>query len=479
MKKTNILVALLSLLVSGGSLVSCQDEYSRPPLTEPTAPEGLTANITIAELKEQYKDVTKDAPKQIDVDYVLKATVIGNDVSGNIYKQLYIQDQTGGINIGVDQNSLYTQYRVGQQLYLKLKGLYVVNYGDQLQIGFGDTQANRIAYELFQQAAIVDGWPKEENATPTKITLGELNDKMVNTLVELDQVYFETGGKEKYSEPGKTVNRTLKDGAGNSIIVRNSGYASFANEQLPEGAGKVVGILSKFRSDWQLLLRSIDDVQNFGQPIPGGGTGTTPAEPTQPINPDQPQPGTNPEQPQPTTQTLYSETFGDQNSAKKQGTRWPLFQGYTGFSNKTVTYTEVPEKGLSVRVHNKNACIWFAAGKDLELKVSGIDTSASAGKELAIEFEVGANLYNATDEQDLATIQVVVDDQTFNVPTKVLKSAEDKDKNYLVTFKGVPAKKDVTVSFKTAAATNKKGLRLFNIRIYEVSGNVEAIQPKK
>ena len=40
----------------------------------------------------------------------------------------------------------------------------------------------------------------------------------------------------------------------NSRVVRNSGYASFAADQLPSGNGTFIGILSKFNSDYQFLL---------------------------------------------------------------------------------------------------------------------------------------------------------------------------------------------------------------------------------
>ena len=132
----------LSVLMLG-LLFSCTKEYERPPLTEPLY-EGAEANITIKKLKEQYKDIIN--PTLIDIDYILKAVVIGNDISGNIFKQLYVQDETGGINLGVDQNSVYTEYRVGQEVYINLKGLYMVKYGGQLQIGYDLTQANRIQW---------------------------------------------------------------------------------------------------------------------------------------------------------------------------------------------------------------------------------------------------------------------------------------------------------------------------------------------
>lgn len=261
--KTNIYI--LGILLLALSSWSCEREYSAPPLSIPVYT-GAEANITIAKLKTLYADIND--PTLIDVDYIIKAVVTGNDESGNIYKQLYIQDETGGINMGVDQNSFYTDYRVGQEVYVTLKGLYMVKYGEQLQIGYGGTNANRISWEIFNYHIFKHGWPDLNNVKPTVIELSSLQESMVNTLVQLNSVYFTGGGSLSYSDADATTNRTLKDFNGNSIIVRNSNYATFANDTLPEGGGTLIGILSKFRNDWQFYIRTLDDVQDFGQPIP-------------------------------------------------------------------------------------------------------------------------------------------------------------------------------------------------------------------
>ncbi len=264
MKTYSYIIGVILLAITAWS---CEREFEAPPLFEPeyTGPE---ANITIAKLKSLYNNISD--PTLIDVDYIVRAYVSGNDESGNIYKQLYIQDETGGINLGVDQNSVYTDFRVGQEVYVAVKGLYMVKYGNQLQIGFDKTNANRISWEVFNYHISKKGWPDADNVEPKVVKLSELDQSIANTLIQLDGVYFTDGGKLPFSEPEVTVNRTLKDADGNSIIVRNSGYATFANDILPEGAGTVVGILSKFNNDWQLYLRTVDDIINFGQPLPPG-----------------------------------------------------------------------------------------------------------------------------------------------------------------------------------------------------------------
>lgn len=440
---------LSGIILAAAVLTSCQKEYDAPPLTEPEYT-GTAANITIDKLKSLYQNITD--PALIDVDYVVKAVVIGNDISGNIYKQIYIQDETGGINMGVDQNSIYTEYRVGQEVYVQLKGLYMVMYGDQLQIGYDKTQANRISWEIFNYRVFKNGWPRADKARPATISLSQLEQSRVNTLVKLENVYFADGGKLPFSAPDATTNRILKDGDGNSIIVRNSNYANFAATLLPEGAGTVTGVLSKFRSDWQLLLRTADDCQNFGQPIPG------PATPAQSD-----------------VKTYFSETFGTDNVDTK-----PLIADYKGFDNKDVTYSD-PSGSVSVRTTKTfpTPHLWFPANKDGYLKMENIDTSPAGDEKLTLNYEITANLFEAGDQMNLNAMTVSVDGKEMAVPSQAVSNAAgDNNKVYTVSLSGIPAKKGLTVQFHAKSSLNTHGLRLDNISITSSPQEVIIIKPK-
>ncbi|RNC65404.1 DUF5689 domain-containing protein [Proteiniphilum sp. X52] len=432
-------------------LFSCERDFQAPPLTEP-AYTGDEANMTIAKLKTLYANITD--PVLIDVDYILRAIVIGNDISGNIYKQIYIQDETGGINMGVDQNSIFTEFRVGQEIYVRLKGLYMVMYGEQLQIGYGQTNANRIPWEIFNFYVHKNKWPQAKNSVPKTIKLSQLDQSMVNTLVKLENVYFVDGGKLPFSESDATTNRILKDGDGNSIIVRNSNYANFAADILPEGGGTLIAILSKYRADWQLLIRSIEDCQQFGQPIPGSG-GSTPADPG--------------------VTTYYSETFGTADVSAR-----PLIADYTGFDNKNVTYSDA-SGAVSLRTTStfNTPHLWFPANRDGYLTIEGIDTSAGADETLVLNYELAANLFDAGSEMNLNAMAVTVDGTAMDVPSQMVSNANgDNNKVYAISLRGIPAKNNLKIEFHGKASDNKFGLRLDNISITTASDDVIVIRPK-
>lgn len=285
MKRINQIFCLLMLVLG---LAACEKEYDRPPLTEPEYT-GEEANITIAQFREQFKDATRDVPIVIEDDLVLKATVISSDESGNIYKTIYLQDETGGIGMLVDQGDVYTSYPVGQVVYVQLKGLCASFYGD-LQIGHPNAAATyyRTPWEDFQEHVLKAGWPNEAAISIREVSdissLNENADAVKSTLVRLTGVHFEEGGQTTYADmvAEDYGTRVLKDVHGNTIDVRNSNYADFGGEMLPVGTGNVVAILGSFNGGWQLLIRDIEDVYGFdgvdpdegGSDNPGGG-GTT------------------------------------------------------------------------------------------------------------------------------------------------------------------------------------------------------------
>ena len=264
MKRINQIFCLLMLVLG---LAACEKEYDRPPLTEPEYT-GEEANITIAEFREQFKGATRDVPITIEDDLILKATVISSDESGNIYKTIYLQDETGGIGMLVDQGDVYTSYPVGQVVYVQLKGLCASFYGD-LQIGHPDGYLYRTPWEDFQEHVLKAGWPNEAAISIREVSdissLNEDADAVKATLIRLTGVHFEEGGKTTYADmvAEDYGTRVLKDVHGNTIDVRNSNYADFGGEMLPVGTGNIVAILGNFNGTWQLSIRDIEDVYGF------------------------------------------------------------------------------------------------------------------------------------------------------------------------------------------------------------------------
>ncbi|MBR5852750.1 MAG: hypothetical protein IKY74_00945 [Alistipes sp.] len=67
-------------------------------------------------------------------DVYIKGKVISDDEEGNVYKSLFIQDETSGIEIKLN-NNVGVRYKKGTWVYVRLKGLYLGNYRMMLSLG--------------------------------------------------------------------------------------------------------------------------------------------------------------------------------------------------------------------------------------------------------------------------------------------------------------------------------------------------------
>ncbi|MEG2599287.1 MAG: DUF5689 domain-containing protein [Muribaculaceae bacterium] len=272
MKSFKLYLSLLLLMTLG--LSSCQDDFDMPPMRVPVAKKQ--ANTTISAVKAKYWKEAKSYVDSIKEPLIIKGTVISSDATGNIYKSLIIQDKTGALAMSINANSMYTTYRPGQEVVIDLNNMYIGKYAGLQQLGapqysdkYGEWQTTFMAFETFQKHAELNGLPNISKIDTIPAVIGQLPTlpdavrTMQSQLVSFDNVEFEGGGTLKYSEPDASTSRTLKDAQGNTIIVRNSNYATFKNDILPKGKGKVVGILSYFNNAWQLLLRSTADCIGF------------------------------------------------------------------------------------------------------------------------------------------------------------------------------------------------------------------------
>ncbi len=267
------LTAMLLLLTAA----ACSDEFDDPVMVAPTA--EATPNMTIAEFKAKY---WQDATNYIDTvreDIVIHGYVTSSDESGNIYKCLYIQDETAGLAISINGTSLYNTYRVGQEIVIPLKGLYVGKYNGQQQLGYPQYYVSGQAWEatfmplaMWQDVAQLNGLPAPAKVMPVDVHISDFQgktdaatlQKYQGQLVRLKNVQWRDADSTlTYSENDASTNRILIDGNGDTLLVRNSNYADFRAETLPLGRGEVVGLLGSYGTTWQLYLRSEDDVMNF------------------------------------------------------------------------------------------------------------------------------------------------------------------------------------------------------------------------
>ena len=110
--------------------------------------------MTIAEVKDMYA-ANGSKPYKVKKNCVIKGQVTTSDQVGNLYKSLYIQDETAGIEIKIGKNGLYNEYKLGQWLYVDCTDLTVGDYNGMINIGYEDpTGQYETAY--LEHAYIID-----------------------------------------------------------------------------------------------------------------------------------------------------------------------------------------------------------------------------------------------------------------------------------------------------------------------------------
>lgn len=270
----NFRLAIIAFLLLAGVSSCVKDKFDAPP-TGGQDPD-LTANIRIDSLKAKYQGT----PVQIFEELIIVGVVTADDKSGNFYKTIVIQDSTGGIALKLDGTSLFNDYPIGRRLFIKLKGLYLGAYANQIQIGgyvdetgeVQDIPSNLFDKHIFKGVYGLTVLPKV-------VTISQLNNSYQNTLIELNDVEFSTTDAGKpYADATNKIskNLTLKNCSNGSLTVRTSGYASFASTPTPLGKGKFVGIYSVYNSTGQLLVRQPSDLSMDSTRCGGGGNPNAP-----------------------------------------------------------------------------------------------------------------------------------------------------------------------------------------------------------
>ena len=187
---------------------------------------------------------------------------------GNFFRSVVVQDETGGITVMLDDVELWNKYFVGKRLFINLSELWISDFNGLPQIGFepfdddGQQSLGRIPAVKIDE--IVLGGTSNNQVDPEVITLDQLTSDRLNTLVKIENVQFINnvlGETYADAENLESVNHTLEDCDGNTVILRSSGYSDFATRVVPEGNGSLIAIYGIFGSDKQLLLRDVEEVQ--------------------------------------------------------------------------------------------------------------------------------------------------------------------------------------------------------------------------
>ncbi|MGV9011698.1 MAG: DUF5689 domain-containing protein [Flavobacteriales bacterium] len=234
--------------------VGCKKEYDTPPVR--TLGSGNV--VTIAQLKAMYQGIPVHFSDSANAFNTVYAVVTADEQNGNLYKNVYVQDNTGAIAVRLlFSGGLYQ----GDSIRIYLPGTVLSPYNGLMQLDSVNVDNN-----IVKQATNVYVAPTPTTMTELATQAG-LGGALQSKLITLSGVEFVAGDTSlTYADPVNqlTLNRTLENCFGTTAVVRSSGYSNFAGQHLPTGKGNFTGIASWFGSAAQLYVRDINEVQLNG-----------------------------------------------------------------------------------------------------------------------------------------------------------------------------------------------------------------------
>ena len=279
--KTIILITFLT--VANFSCVQ-DDDYSIPESS------GIEENQDLSQLLDQINNgdvdlMTISQVKSFFIDgevtliesnIAVKGYVVSSDMTGNFYKEFYMQDEpenpTAGIKVVLNQVDSYNQFNIGREVYIKLQNLYIgeTNSGDGVTAIGGS--ANQYGNEIEEitgnmaTSSILRSSMTSE-IIPLSLNLSQINDSYIGTFVSAQDVQFpNTLSGLTYVNPydDYDTQRDLESCVDSgSVKVETSAYASFQDNVLPtQGSGTLSGVVTKsYDGDERvMMLNTTDDV---------------------------------------------------------------------------------------------------------------------------------------------------------------------------------------------------------------------------
>lgn len=263
MKYINQLIICLSVALFA---VSCDNTLDVAPM----ATYSGKANMTIAELVSIHTIGSEDSYDTIPAGTIISGIVTTSDEWGNNYKYINIEDETGGIQIKINNTALYNKYKVGQRIFVNCTDLHIGDYRKLPQLGiWANGSMQPIPNAKTYLYIFPDGAPSSYQPTVTYTSIPNANsipDYQYNKLVRLEGASFVEAGMATFSEPNAATSHDLEMADGTKITLRTSNYAKFASQLLPSGKGNVVGILTRYNNTVQIVISSLNDLTDFTTP---------------------------------------------------------------------------------------------------------------------------------------------------------------------------------------------------------------------
>lgn len=264
----------LGLFVTISSCVK-DDEYDTPDLS------GECQNLTVTKQPSFFTTAaTANFTKHLEDD-IIEGYVTSSDEGGNFYKSISFVSTDGsvGYSVPVDDYNLFTKFEPGRKVYVIMKDRYYAKENDGTIIGNlynnntptnpNDDEVGRISPVEYQSILKRSCDKVTEQSLVNTVTIAQAkSNQYLNKIVEINDVQFTDASiGKKYYDPtvnsvGGATNHLITEACGtNTLTVRVSEYATFASAIIPNKKGTLRGVMTKFGSTYQFMIRTLNDVK--------------------------------------------------------------------------------------------------------------------------------------------------------------------------------------------------------------------------
>lgn len=214
----------------------------------------IEANTSIGQLK----DLVGMGP--VRYDYIVRGVVTSSDSMGNFYKQLFIEDTSGAIELRLGVYDLFSMYQRWDIVSVRLSGMSLGSYCNSIQFGYGKRGLTYIdpitSYDIIEEFVIPQ--PGSDVNVGTKVEIEDINESLAGRLVLIEGYFVNAQydgmnqiyeGKQPFSDGQRTVN------------VVTSSYAGFSKQLLPSSTVTLRAIVTfDIHNNIELKLCDLTDV---------------------------------------------------------------------------------------------------------------------------------------------------------------------------------------------------------------------------
>ncbi len=270
--KSSIVFTLLTILFTG-----CVNDRHYDVPEDGIITYQMTPNVTVASVNSAATatPVLYAAASELGVnDKIIEAYVTSSDEAGNFYNSISFQtiptDGSApiGFSVSLSLKSYMYGFTPGRKVYIRLNGLYTAVANGSLSIGalyngaIGRIDASAWQNYLFPSSEVVS----QDSFVRTMNLATAATNANINTLVEIDNVQFADGDLNRtyydVDSGGGATNHNIVDVNGTTPkYFRVSSYALFSKFSVPAGRGKIRGVMTKYGTDFQFLVRDEFDVK--------------------------------------------------------------------------------------------------------------------------------------------------------------------------------------------------------------------------